>query len=190
MTRAYTEYISLAWSVPSDRALPPNPNPNPNDPKLPAPPPSTSRLYLSTPSGPLELLYALPNGASISSPTDPSWKNPILFQHGGFGSANCYANFLPWFAARGYPAYSLSLRGHGRSWYPGYWAMAWTPKSVLADDVVAALTYIQKRHPQAGPMALVGHSAGGGLSQHLIDSGKGSGIGKLAIIAGFPCYGG
>ncbi|KAG8683354.1 hypothetical protein FRC09_016134 [Ceratobasidium sp. 395] len=188
MARAYTEYISLAWNVPPDRVLPPTPDPN--DPKLPAPPPGTNRLYLSTPSGPLELLYALPNGASISSPTDPSWKSPILFQHGGFGSANCYANFLPWFAARGYPAYSLSLRGHGRSWYPGYWAMACTPKSVLADDVVAALTYVQKHHPQAGPMALVGHSAGGGLSQHLVDSGKGSGVGKLVIIAGFPCYGG
>ncbi|KAG9124388.1 Structural maintenance of chromosomes protein 2, partial [Ceratobasidium sp. 392] len=159
MARTYTEYISLAWSVPSDRILPPNPDPN--DPKLPAPPPGTNRLYLSTPSGPLELLYALPNEASIDSPAGPSWKTPILFLHGGFGS-----------------------------WYPGFWAMAITSKNVLADDLVAALQFIQKRHPDTGPISLVGHSAGGGLSQHLIDSGKGGSVGKLVIIAGFPCYGG
>ncbi|KAG8710296.1 hypothetical protein FRC08_017358 [Ceratobasidium sp. 394] len=188
MTRAYTEYIPLSWNVPPDRVLPPNPDPN--GPKLPGPPLGTKRLYLSTPSGPLELLYALPNGASIDSPADSSWKSPVLFQHGGFGSANCYSNFLPWFAERGHPSYSLSLRGHGRSWYPGYWAMAFTSKSVLADDVVVALRFIQKHHSEAGPMTIVGHSGGGGLYQHLMDSGKGVGVGKLIIIAGFPNFGG
>jgi acetyl esterase/lipase len=68
--------------------------------------------------------------------------------------------------------------------------MAMTPKNVLADDVAAALTFIRNHHSDTGAMALVGHSAGAGLSQHLIDSGKDVGIGKLAIIAGFPCYGG
>ncbi|KDN42671.1 hypothetical protein RSAG8_06628, partial [Rhizoctonia solani AG-8 WAC10335] len=60
----------------------------------------------------------------------------------------------------------LSLRGHGRSWRPSYWALYFTPKHVLADDVAAALKFIRKRHPSAGPTTLVGHSSGGGLSQH------------------------
>ncbi len=43
-------------------------------------------------------------------------KPPLLFVHGGFCDAWCWEPyFLPWFAARGYPAYALSLRGHGAS---------------------------------------------------------------------------
>lgn len=95
-----------------------------------------------------------------------------------------------WFATQGYPAYSLSVRGHGDSWYPSFWEMLFTSKSAIADDVVLALKFIQARHANAGPMSLVGHSAGGGLIQYVMDSGRGTGIGKLAIIAGFPCYGG
>ncbi|CAE6471155.1 unnamed protein product [Rhizoctonia solani] len=164
MARPYGEKIKLVWSVPPEYIVPLNPNPN--DPKLPLPPPGTHRHYLSTLVGHLEVLYALPGRATLDSPAEESWKAPILFLHGGFGSANCYSNFLPWFAERGYPVYSLSLRGHGRSWRPSYWALYFTPKHVLADDVAAALKFIRKRHPSAGPTTLVGHSSGGGLSQH------------------------
>ncbi|KAJ1303847.1 hypothetical protein OPQ81_008267 [Rhizoctonia solani] len=188
MAHAYSERIKLVWSVPPEYVVPPNPDPN--DPKLPSPPPGTHRYYLSTPAGHLELLYALPGQTTTDSPVEESWKAPILFLHGGFGSANCYSNFLPWFAERGHPVYSLSLRGHGRSWRPSYWALYFTPKHVLADDVAAALTFIRKRHPNAGPTTLVGHSSGGGLSQHVIDSGKGEGVGKLVVLAGIPSFGG
>ncbi|CCO30264.1 hypothetical protein BN14_04291 [Rhizoctonia solani AG-1 IB] len=188
MARAYNEKMKLVWSVPSEYVVPPNPDPN--DPKLPGPPHGTQRYYLSTPAGHLEILYALPGSAAIDSPVDKSWKAPVLFLHGGFGSANCYSNFLPWFAERGHPVYSLSLRGHGRSWRPSYWALYFTPKHVLADDVAAGLKFIGKRHPNAGPTTLVGHSSGGGLSQHVIDSGKGEGVGKLVVLAGIPSFGG
>ncbi|CAE6482221.1 unnamed protein product [Rhizoctonia solani] len=187
MVRAYNERIKLVWNVPQEYIVPPNPDPN--DPKLPSPPIGTRRYYLSTPAGHLELLYALPDHATIDSPVEASWKAPVLFVHGGFGSANCYSNFLPWFAERGHPAYSLSVRGHGRSWRPTYWALYFTPKSVIADDVVAALRFIRKRHLTAGPTTLVGHSAGGGLSQYLISKGKGESVGKLVVLAGIPAFG-
>ncbi|CAE6480960.1 unnamed protein product [Rhizoctonia solani] len=181
MARGYSEKAKLIWSVPPEYVIPPNPDPN--DPKLPKPPSGTHRHYLSTPAGHLEVLYALPNHKTIDSPAEESWKSPVLFLHGGFGSANCYSNFLPYalfnswrFAERGHPVYSLSLRGHGRSWRPSYWALYFTPKQVLADDVAAGLKFIRERHPNAGPTTLVGHSSGGGLSQHVIDSGKGEGV--------------
>ncbi|KAF8699633.1 Alpha/beta hydrolase family, partial [Rhizoctonia solani] len=195
MARGYSEKAKLIWSVPPEYVIPPNPDPN--DPKLPKPPSGTHRHYLSTPAGHLEVLYALPNHKTIDSPAEESWKSPVLFLHGGFGSANCYSNFLPyalfnswWFAERGHPVYSLSLRGHGRSWCPSYWALYFTPKQVLADDVAAGLKFIRERHPNAGPTTLVGHSSGGGLSQHVIDSGKGEGVGKLVVLAGIPSFGG
>lgn len=188
MARTYDEAIKLRWSLPPERVLPSNLDPLSS--KIPLAPTGTRRTYLSTTTGPLEILCSLPNGASNDDSVEESWKAPVLFLHGGFGSASCYSNFLPWFAARGYSSYSLSVRGHGHSWYPSFWSMLFTSKSVVADDVVSALNFIRDRHPNAGPISLVGHSAGGGLIQHLMDSGKGTGVGKLAIIAGFPCYGG
>jgi len=51
-----------------------------------------------------------------SLPTGRSRKPPLLFVHGGYCDAWFWEPyFLPWFAARGYAAYALSLRGHGMS---------------------------------------------------------------------------
>ena len=49
-------------------------------------------------------------------PQNGSRRPPLLFVHGGYCDAWFWEPyFLPWFAARGYPAYALSLRGHGAS---------------------------------------------------------------------------
>lgn len=40
---------------------------------------------------------------------------PLLFVHGGWHSASCWANFLDFFADAGYRAVAMSLRGHGAS---------------------------------------------------------------------------
>ena len=49
-------------------------------------------------------------------PATESRKPPLLFVHGGYCDAWFWEPyFLPWFAARGYAAYALSLRGHGTS---------------------------------------------------------------------------
>jgi pimeloyl-ACP methyl ester carboxylesterase len=150
-----------------------------SNPTVPRPPPKdTTRTFLPTPSGNLELLY--------SSPTHPSALPPILFQHGGFGSANCYKNYLPYFSSHGYPSYSLSLRGHGNSWYPSYWRMYFTSKETFSTDLIAAIEYITATHGRR-PI-LVGHSAGGGLSQITVD--RGIKVHALGLIGAFPNYGG
>ncbi|KAG8929922.1 hypothetical protein FRC02_004862 [Tulasnella sp. 418] len=121
---------------------------------LPPPATGTSRTFIETESGRLELLVALP-------PPDVKQKGPILFIHGGFGSADCYSNYLPYFAAQGYPSYSVSVRGHGHSWYPSYFRMTFlTSRHTFATDLVAALKYIESQH-NGQLCALVGHSAGG-----------------------------
>jgi pimeloyl-ACP methyl ester carboxylesterase len=40
---------------------------------------------------------------------------PLLFVHGGWHSASCWANFVEFFADAGYRAVAMSLRGHGGS---------------------------------------------------------------------------
>jgi len=50
------------------------------------------------------------------TPATDSDRAPLLFVHGAYVGAWCWAeHWLPWFAAQGYPAYAPSLRGHGRS---------------------------------------------------------------------------
>lgn len=71
---------------------------------------------------------------------------------------------MEYFAARGIPSYAVSLRGHGESWHPSYLRMVYgTTKRALADDVVAAVRWVQDRE-EAGEVVLVGHSSGGGLA--------------------------
>lgn len=145
----------------------------------PSEPKGIERTYIPTPSGALELLY--------SKPTPAKPLRPILFQHGGFGSAACYENYLPWFAERGYPSYSLSLRGHGNSWYLSYWSMYFTPKEAFATDLAAAIDYVASKH--GNTPILFGHSAGGGLSQITLNMGL-SRVYALGLIGAFPNFGG
>ncbi|KAK8062942.1 hypothetical protein PG997_015039 [Apiospora hydei] len=71
---------------------------------------------LNGPSGGLEVLYSLPiEDASILESEPANLKPPLLFIHGTFCSAHDFMNFLPYLAQHGYPAYALSLRGHGAS---------------------------------------------------------------------------
>jgi len=57
---------------------------------------------------PLELLWC--------PQTVDANRTPLLFVHGAHLGAWCWEeHFLPWFAARGFPVFALSLRGHGAS---------------------------------------------------------------------------
>ena len=43
-------------------------------------------------------------------------RTPLLFVHGAYVGAWCWAeHFLGWFGAQGFPAFAVSLRGHGKS---------------------------------------------------------------------------
>lgn len=168
----------LRWSYPASSS------------SLPDLPSNITRHFISTPLGKLELLCAEPPESSQPR------KQVILFQHGGFGYAGVWIPYLAWFAARGYPCYALSLRGHGASWKPGFLRMVWGfGKSSFAEDLGYAFTWVQafesakRGHFDPMNLVLVGHSAGGGLSQYFLSRNMGT-VGGLVIMAGFPSLGG
>jgi non-heme chloroperoxidase len=77
----------------------------------------------------------------------------LLFVHGAFAGAWVWAeHFLPYFAACGFPAYALSLRGHGES--HGREALTWAGLADYVDDLETAIDAL------ADAPVLVGHSMG------------------------------
>jgi non-heme chloroperoxidase len=104
-----------------------------------------AEVLRSTLSARLEVLECRPQ---IESPLPP-----VLFVHGAYAAAWTWAeHFLPHFAAHGYPAYAVSLRGHGGS--PGREALAWASLADYVDDLAETIDALE-----AAP-ALVGHSMG------------------------------
>ena len=88
---------------------------------------------------------------------------PVLFVHGSWSGAWCWAErFLPYFAAQGYNAHALSLRGHGAS--AGRERLRWA----RLRDYVADVAQVAGRLP-AAPV-LVGHSMGGLIVQKYLES--------------------
>lgn len=87
---------------------------------------------------------------------------PLLFVHGAFTAAWCWAeHFLPYFAERGYDACAVSLRGHGAS--EGRDEIHFHSLGDYVEDVARVV----KSMPV--PPVLVGHSMGGMVLQHYLD---------------------
>jgi len=103
----------------------------------------------------LEVLSRHPAGAA--RPT------PLLFVHGAWHGAWCWAeHFLDDFAAQGYAAYALSLRGHGGS--EGRARLRWTRLAEYVDDVAQVAAQLP------APPVLIGHSMGGGIVQKYLET--------------------
>lgn len=85
-------------------------------------------------------------------------KPPLLFVHGLGHGAWAFENWLDAAAEAGYPAYAVSLRGHGGS--PGRLRSA--TLGDFADDVVRTATALPR------PAVLVGHSLGGLVVQRAL----------------------
>lgn len=104
---------------------------------------------------------------------------PILFIHGAWHGAWCWEEyFLPYFAAQGYDAYALSLRGHGNS--EGREGLRWWRISDYVDDV----SQIVGQMPEI-PI-LVGHSMGGLIVQKYLQSHK---VPAAVLLAPVPTTG-
>ncbi|KAF2010035.1 alpha/beta-hydrolase [Aaosphaeria arxii CBS 175.79] len=163
--------------------------PSPNPPRPPPPPAGIKRTYVTTTSGPLELLSAIPDSTSDSKP-------PLFFAHGGFGCAEMWIPYLQYFSSQGYPCYSISYRGHGNSWYPGLWRMYFTSRGTMGSDLVAGIEHVEKlekarRKVQENvKVILIAHSAGGALSQYILSRGlvKVQGFCMFAAVPGFGSW--
>lgn len=85
----------------------------------------------------------------------------LLFVHGVLAGSWIWRNFLPHFAARGYDAHAINLRGHGLAGtLPGIGAL---PFAAYVEDVLA----VARALPDP---VLVGHSMGGMAVQKAAES--------------------
>lgn len=101
----------------------------------------------------LELLHAPAQGDRYPA--------PLLFVHGAYVGAWCWAeHFLPHFAAAGFDAYAVSLRGHGYS--PGRENLAAHSIDDYAADLAEAIAAIGR------PPVVIGHSMGGFVLQRYL----------------------
>jgi non-heme chloroperoxidase len=108
-------------------------------------------------------------------PARANSRPPLLFVHGGYCDGWCWEpHFLPWFAARGYAAYALSLRGHGKS--GGHETLF----VAGLDDYAADVAQVARSLP--APPILVGHSMGAAIVEHLIVSEPVRGAALLAPV--------
>ena len=87
---------------------------------------------------------------------------PLLFVHGAFAGAWVWdEHFLPWFAAQGFSAHALSLRGHGGS--AGHERIDWYSIHDYVEDVAEVIADLE-----AAPV-LIGHSMGGFVVQKYLE---------------------
>ncbi|UCH74019.1 MAG: alpha/beta hydrolase [Rhodospirillales bacterium] len=104
----------------------------------------------------LEVLHREPEGDVTAG------RPPLLFVHGGFVGAWCWAEkFLDWFAARGWECCAPSLRGHGASD-----GEAELHAYGIDDYVTDVVRVAEALH---GPPILVGHSMGGFVVQRYME---------------------
>lgn len=100
--------------------------------------------------------------------TETSPRTPILFVHGAYVGAWCWAeHFLGWFGERGHPAYAVSLRGHGRS--GGRERLHAFGVEDFAGDVGSVVAGLPR------PPILVGHSMGAIVVQKFLERGTAPG---------------
>lgn len=104
----------------------------------------------SSPVGHLEVISA--------QPKDDAGRPPLLMVHGLAHAAWCFGeNWVPAAAAAGYPAYAVSLRGHGGS--AGASRLSRTTIRDYVQDVLATIAELPE------PPVLIGHSMGAIVAQ-------------------------
>ena len=98
-------------------------------------------------------------------PTTTTDKPSILCVHGMWHDNMCYKEkLLPYLAAAGYPAYALSLKGHGKS----EGTTAWFTSLKHYDANIARVLADERYFPKGSSVVLVGHSMGGLLVQRYL----------------------
>ncbi|NMF89978.1 alpha/beta hydrolase [Aromatoleum petrolei] len=122
--------------------------------------------------GDLEVLACSPSGK-------PAFSTPLLFIHGAYTGAWCWAeHFLPYFADAGYTCYAVSLSGHGGS--RRHAAL----DTLSIDDYVRDVAEVVSRLP-AAPV-LIGHSMGGMVVQKYLER---AGVPAAVLLCSVPPQG-
>jgi pimeloyl-ACP methyl ester carboxylesterase len=142
-----------------------------SDPPHPEALANSSRFQASDQDG-LELVHQ-PPASSTGLP-------PVLFVHGFNHAAWCWRHWMAAASADGFPAYALSLRGHGSSARPATRARL----STYVRDVLDVARSIPD-----GPVVLVGHSFGGLVVQYAISHYPARAAVLVAPIAARPALG-
>src|SRR5512141_1543613 len=115
----------------------------------------------------LEILEAAPSAGGSG--------RPLLFVHGAFAGAWCWAkHFLPYFAEQGFRACALSLSGHGRS--AGRDRLDWLSIADYVRDLEQAVATV------GGDPVLVGHSMGGFVVQKYLERAAAPGAVLMASV--------
>lgn len=125
----------------------------------------------------LELLVSGPAREGTESRT------PLLFVHGAFANAALWAEyFLPYFASQGFPAYAVSLRGHGGS--RGQERLATLGLEDYVRDVTETVHHIEAGTGRTP--VLIGHSMGGMVVQKACERVD---VPGMVLMASVPPYG-
>lgn len=139
-------------------------------PQLRPLPQHIARTLVPSAGGNLELLSC--------SPLDPDPQAPpILFLHGGYGSAGVWLEWMTYLHEAGYrgTTYAYSVRNHGASYSVPYFRMVYrTQFNEVADDFRTCLNFALKTQRANGcseDVVLVGHSSGGGIAQYALSKG-------------------
>ena len=94
-------------------------------------------------------------------PAGTAHPTPLLFVHGAYSGAWVWdQHFLPYFAARGYAAHAVSLRGHGRS--EGKERLLFARLRDYVADVEQVMASLDR------PPVLIGHSMSGLVVQKIL----------------------
>jgi pimeloyl-ACP methyl ester carboxylesterase len=105
----------------------------------------------------------LVDGITVRAVHPPSAsRRPVLFVHGYFATATIFDEWLPFFAARGFPAYALNLRGRRGSRLDA--ALGKASIEDFVDDVATVARTL-------GTPTIVGHSMGGLVTQKSAERG-------------------
>lgn len=94
--------------------------------------------------------------------TEATRHPPLLFVHGGYVAASCWAEyFLPYFSRSGFDSYAVNLSGHGAS--EGRERLNSFGLDDYADDVAQVAVTMNR------PPVLIGHSMGAAIIERVIE---------------------
>ncbi|KAK4496229.1 hypothetical protein PRZ48_012209 [Zasmidium cellare] len=154
-------------------------------PQLRPLPSHITRTFVKAPTGPIELLVCEPRQPSPHT-TCPA----VFFVHGGYGCASVWLEWMTYLYEQDYPGrlYACSVRNHGASHAVSYFQTVFkTSLDDIAGDLIACVSHAQKLNGGES-MAVVAHSAGGGLAQCVLAKGR-IRVRALCLVDAVPHFG-